>query len=368
MSGEIEHFTEQLDSIIRESGVIVVDDTAFSESQVQTALDSATEKFGVHFEGQEASIIVDRDGNYFASSLPLAFKGTFKSGEKMSINHYIARHTTNSHYCIVPGCKYPCIKASENKFSNGQKHVKRFHPEIIPFSMWTSDMLAKRESAWKELKACSMKRKASSQEGASSKSAQRQALFTFSPTAAVSRRKSNIGDFALTLVKFICLGLFPIAITKNPGFAYLIGELTNNVKLLAPNTIQRRLLKEFQNLVETRRALLAEVKIREPLAQNNGIDLDLHIYRRIFSLQYDCWTNRSSESFLGLTLFYISVDWELNSISLGCVPFGGSHTALKTLDLIKEVNYKLQTTIIYIYINMTFFDRFWQSMAWSSQI
>ena len=56
-----------------------------------------------------------------------------------------------------------------------------------------------------------------------------------------------------------------------------------------------------------------------------------------------------------------SEKWELKSISLGCVPFGGSHTALRTLDLIKEVNYKLQTTTTYIYvadINMTFFDRF----------
>ena len=361
MSGEVSDCIEGLDSIIREDGIVVVDNDDESDSWVQTALDSATEKFGVHFEGQEASILVDRDGSYFASSLPLAFKGTFKSGEKMSINRYIARHTANSHYCLYPGCKDPCIKSSENKFSNGQTHVRRCHPEIVPFSMWTSDMLAKRELAWRELKACAAKRKASSQEGASSKSAQRQALFTFSPTAAVSRRKSNIGDFALILVKFICLGLFPIAITKNPGFAYLIGELTSDVKLLAPNTIQRRLLKEFHSLIETRKALLAEIKIREPLAQNNGIDLDLHIYRRIFSLQYDCWTNRSSESFLGLTLFYISEKWELKSISLGCVPFGGSHTALRTLDLIKEVNYKLQTTTTYVYvadINMTFFDRF----------
>ena len=48
-----------------------------------------------------------------------------------------------------------------------------------------------------------------------------------------------------------------------------------------------------------------------------------------------------AESFLGPTPFYISMDWEMNAVSLGCVPFGGSHTALKTLDLIKEVNYKL---------------------------
>lgn len=31
----------------------------------------------------------------------------------------------------------------------------------------------------------------------------------------------------------------------------------------------------------------------------------------------------------------------MNAISLECMPFGGSHMALKTLDLIKEVNCKL---------------------------
>ena len=127
MSGEISDCIEGLDSIIREDGIVVVDNDDESDSWVQTALDSATEKFGVHFEGQEASILVDRDGSYFASSLPLAFKGTFKSGEKMSINRYIARHTANSHYCLYPGCKDPCIKSSENKFSNRQTYSSWRH-------------------------------------------------------------------------------------------------------------------------------------------------------------------------------------------------------------------------------------------------
>ena len=60
----------------------------------------------------------------------------------MSINHHIARHTSDSHYCIVPGCK--------DKFSNGQTHIKRHHSELVPFSMWTDDMLSKREAVWIE--------------------------------------------------------------------------------------------------------------------------------------------------------------------------------------------------------------------------
>ena len=64
-------------------------------------------------------------------------------------------------------------------------------------------------------------------------------------------------------------------------------------------------------------------------------------------------------SWAHITPFYISMDWEIKAISLGCVPFGGSHTALKTLDLIKEVTFfSFFFFPIYIYINVTFSNKF----------
>jgi hypothetical protein len=81
------------------------------------------------------------------------------------------------------------------------------------------------------------------------------------------------------------------------------------------------------------------VKCNEQPANANGVDLDIHLYQRIFSLQYDCWSNSSSEAFLGLTVFYIDKNWELCSVSLGCVPFKDSHTALNTLALIENVGF-----------------------------
>lgn len=42
-------------------------------------------------------------------------------------------------------------------------------------------------------------------------------------------------------------------VTMNPGFVYLVEQLTNNLKLSSPNTIQRRLLKEFEELVGKRK-------------------------------------------------------------------------------------------------------------------
>ena len=149
MTSTVEDCILSFDSVIRVGGTVADDDSDESE-RVQTVLNSASEKFGVHFECQEARVLEDRNGNYFGSSLPIVFKRSFAIGEKMSINHHIARHTSDSHYCIVPGCKDPCIKSSENKFSNGQTHIKRHHPEFIPLSMWTGDMLSKREAVWTE--------------------------------------------------------------------------------------------------------------------------------------------------------------------------------------------------------------------------
>ena len=36
-------------------------------------------------------------------------------------------------------------------------------------------------------------------------------------------------------------------------------------------------------------------------------------------------------------MLYIDKEWELKSVSLECVPFGGSHTALNTLTLTEKI-------------------------------
>ena len=88
-----------------------------------------------------------------------------------------------------------------------------------------------------------------------------------------------------------------MATTRNPGFVYLLQQLTSGVKISAPNTVQRRLLKEFADLVKVRKEFFEANKINDSPAEDNEVDLDPHIYHRIFSLQYDCWTNRASEAF-----------------------------------------------------------------------
>jgi hypothetical protein len=124
---------------------------------------------------------------------------------------------------------------------------------------------------------------------------------------------------------------------RNSGFIYLVQQLTIGVKLSSPNTVQRRLLKEFADLIKVRKEFFEANKNNDAQYDDNYVDLDPHLYNRIFSLQYDCWTNRASEAFLGLTLFFIDKNWDLRNVSLGRVPFGGRHTAARTLELITDV-------------------------------
>ena len=110
-STAVEDCILSVDSIIRLGGAVADDDSDDESERIQTALNSAGEKYGLHFEGQEARILEDPHGNYVGSSLPIIFKGTFKIDEKISLNHFLARHSPVEHYCCVPGCKEPTIKS-----------------------------------------------------------------------------------------------------------------------------------------------------------------------------------------------------------------------------------------------------------------
>lgn len=243
-------FVLNLDAIIRLGGSRDADgDDAES---IRAALQLAREKYGIHFEGDEATVLRDGSGGYFCSSMPVNIEGTFEVCEKTSTNHFISRYAEDLHFCLVPGCTEPQIRTHENKYSNGQTHIRRHHPELTPFSLWNKDMLSKREGVWKELNSLAKRKIASGNGGASSQKKQRTLDFTPCPSPA-PQRKSSLHDTTLVLVKFVCLGLFAMRVTMNPGFVYLVEQLTNNLKLSSPNTIQRRLLKEFEELVGKRK-------------------------------------------------------------------------------------------------------------------
>ena len=149
----VDEFVLSLDALVRIGGNAQEGNNEIDDyEKIMAALESARVKYGVHFEGDEANVLRDNNGDYIGSSMPINIRGTFGTSEVASLNHFIARHNPETHICLVPGCKEPAIKTGGNKYSNGQSHVKRNHPELVPFSLWNSDMLAKREGVWNEQK------------------------------------------------------------------------------------------------------------------------------------------------------------------------------------------------------------------------
>ena len=205
--------------LIRVGGVAPVESDEFDDyEKIAKALESAREKYGVNFQGDEAKLLFDKNGKYVGFSMPINIQGTFNKSEVVSLNHFIARKSPDMHLCLVEGCKEPAMKTAENKFSNGQNLVKRNHPKVVPFSLWNTNVLSKREAVWNELNSVLKKRKSveSPSEGGSSTPGHKQMPFSFNPPPnSTSKRKSSLSDITFLLVKFICLGLFDMAITRN---------------------------------------------------------------------------------------------------------------------------------------------------------
>ena len=87
---EVEGFVLDLDAILRIGGVLagVIDDDA--NTTIEAALTGAREKYGIHFESDEAIVLRYQDGRYCGSSMPVNIQGTFHDKEKASINYLIA--------------------------------------------------------------------------------------------------------------------------------------------------------------------------------------------------------------------------------------------------------------------------------------
>ena len=86
----VDDFVLSLDSLIRVGGVAPVEsDEVDDYEKIAKALESAREKYGVHFQGDEAKLLFDKNGEYVGSSMPINIQGTFDKSEVVSLNHFI---------------------------------------------------------------------------------------------------------------------------------------------------------------------------------------------------------------------------------------------------------------------------------------
>lgn len=109
----VDNFVLSLDAIIRVGGAISNDECDDAE-QINAALASAGKKYGVHFQGEEATVICNLNNEYVGSSISILFRGTFGHSEKCCLNHLIGRYRPDLHFCFVPGCwcKKTCCRST----------------------------------------------------------------------------------------------------------------------------------------------------------------------------------------------------------------------------------------------------------------
>ena len=68
----VDDFVLSLDSLIRVGGVAPVEsDEVDDYEKIAKALESAREEYGVHFQGDEAKLLFDKNGEYVGFSMPV---------------------------------------------------------------------------------------------------------------------------------------------------------------------------------------------------------------------------------------------------------------------------------------------------------
>ena len=100
---------------------------------------------------------------------------------------------------------------------------------------------------------------------------------------------------------------------------------------LSGRTVGRRLIEEYKLMIESRKAYFRNL-FEEVLGVSST--MDTFVLKGKFHVQFDIWTNRRGDAFLGITISFFDtsnpLEWKWKHICLGCIPFSDRHTAVNT--------------------------------------
>ena len=177
---------------------------------------------GLHFFGQECEKIYDKNGECYTVSTPIRASG---GPDKKHLHHFIARESSTVHRCLYPGCGI-LLKSQQNKWSNGFKHLLREHPETISYDNWDDDMKKTRQDKWaEEIQSASTMKRTSTDAFIPKKQLK---IGEKVPPKAL-RLSISFANLLNALVKFICIGMFSVTITINPGFRFLLSSIFGEI-------------------------------------------------------------------------------------------------------------------------------------------
>lgn len=212
-------------------------------------------------------------------------------------------------------------------------HIRLNHAYIIPWSQWNSDMKTRRKKEWDAIiRAGEKKRKP------------QQSQLKITDRVPVQSRPNVALDLPKVVAKGIALGLLPINFARNPGFTFILRSIFLNISLdgLNGRTVSRRLIEEYKLMIEQRKQYFNKLFEMLDGVSSRG---DAFVLKRKFHIQFDIWTNRKGDSFLGITISFFDtsnpVEWKWKHVCLGCIPFSERHTALNTREKIEAFLKKL---------------------------
>ena len=85
----VDDFVLSVDSLIRVGGVAPVESDEFDDyEKIAKALESAREKYGVNFQGNEAKLLFDKNGEYVGFSMPINIQGTLNKSTLVWHEHF----------------------------------------------------------------------------------------------------------------------------------------------------------------------------------------------------------------------------------------------------------------------------------------
>jgi hypothetical protein len=299
---------------------------------------------GFHQAGNEPLVIMDASKEIAICVSIRAIP--FVDNDGSYYNHF-AIYTTGSGesavrkgFCLL--C--PASKTIEERTKlcgtnkgNLKHHIAAEHKEWVPFEDLNADAKKKWSKAWQDMMDSDRDLKSSSVKTIKVRlnAAQRELLGSNAvndPHAATSPLLVSLAKMASArnvrdvLLRAVVLGHLPIAYVENAGLQYLLRKAFGSLKGVSPRTVKRDLEVAYNDIRG-----MVQKEWQRLLA--SGMPSKGRI-----SIMHDGWSTKK-HGFLGVQCRIMDVTvnpWRIATITAGCFPFRGSHSAQAALSLIKK--------------------------------
>ena len=130
--------------------------------------------------------------------------------------------------------------------------------------------------------------------------------------------KQTKSDKTQAVIEWIILDMQPFKVVEGKAFHKMLSNFDPNYQLPSRNTIKNFIIKSFEK---------RKITIKNYIKNIPGK----------VSLTVDIWSSLKSESFLGITIHFISDEWSLKHFTLDIFRIKGSHTGQLIADEIYKV-------------------------------